>query len=304
MKPKATLIVLIAFTLAMVLSALAIHRQVRTARTQSVKEFSVRGVVKSVEPENKTVRITHEEIPGYMPAMTMPLAVKEAAILNGLQSGDAVKFRLIVTEDDSWISKIEKDHFKEELESDFSARAQAGSRESERLQAGERVSDFVLTDQNGRATRLSDFKGKAVILTFVYTRCPLPNFCPLMSKNFAGLQSRLGAEFPDRFQLISVSIDPKFDTPEVLKSYSGVWSKDEKTWSFLTGTPDEIENVGALFGLFHEPTGGLINHDLRTALIGPDGKLVHIWKSNVWTPYEVQRAVRETLTGRRDLTGR
>jgi protein SCO1/2 len=101
-----------------------------------------------------------------------------------------------------------------------------------------------------------------------------------------------------------VSIDPRFDTPEILADYAKRWSQDDATWTFGTGSPEQIESLSAALGLTVEPMGGLINHDLRTALIAPDGKLVHVWKSNVWTPYEVQRLVRETLTGQRDIASR
>ena len=119
-----------------------------------------------------------------------------------------------------------------------------------------------------------------------------------MSKNFGSLQERLEKQFPGKFQLLSVSIDPAFDRPEVLKNYASRWSKMEETWTFATGTPEQIDGVGTLFGLVRESAGGLINHDLRTALIAPDGKLVHVWRSNVWTPYEVQRRVEEVLNAR------
>jgi protein SCO1/2 len=116
-----------------------------------------------------------------------------------------------------------------------------------------------------------------------------------MSKNFASLQERLQKAIPGKFQLLSVSIDPEFDRPEVLKDYSARYAAEDSTWTFGTGTVEQTDAVGALFGLVQERAGGLINHDLRTALIGPDGKLIHIWKSNVWTPYEVQRRVEEVL---------
>ena len=154
----------------------------------------------------------------------------------------------------------------------------------ERVQAGETVPDFALIDQNGQAVRLSDFKAKAVVLTFIYTRCPIPNFCPLMSKNFAELQRRLSQEFPGKAHLLSISIDPEFDTPEVLKNYAARYNSDEQHWTFATGTREEIEFTGALFGLIQEPAGGLINHDLRTALIGPDGRLVHAGKATSGRP--------------------
>jgi protein SCO1/2 len=144
----------------------------------------------------------------------------------------------------------------------------------------------------------------AVLLTFIYTRCPLPNFCPLMSKNFSELEHRLGAKFTNRFKLLSVSIDPEFDTPEVLKAYASRYEAWPGDWTFACGNAHQIKFVADLMGLYYARENGLISHDVRTALIGPDGRLVHLWKSNVWTPYEVQRRVREILTGAKDFAAR
>ena len=132
-----------------------------------------------------------------------------------------------------------------------------------------------------------------MLLTFVYTRCPLPNYCPLMSRNFASLQGRLGKEFAGRFHLITVSFDPEHDTTEVLKTYAQAFTRDETTWTFGFGTTQQVQQLAAEFGLVYFPEAGTFTHDLRTALIAPDGRLVHVWRSNVWTPYEVHRRVKE-----------
>jgi protein SCO1 len=288
-----------------VLTAAAIHRNGQKISVQArsaEKRFEVRGQIRGLESDGKTVRIAHEEIPGYMAAMTMALEVKNPVLLRNLQVGDEIGFQLVVTDEDSWISRIDR----------LSSRpASAGAdvaattlKEMQRVQPGETVPDFALLDQNGRTVRLKALRGKAVLLTFIYTRCPLPNYCPLMSKNFASLQERLEKQFPGKFQLLSVSIDPEFDRPEVLKNYASRWSKSEQNWTYGTGTREQTDAVGALFGLVQERAGGLINHDLRTALIAPDGKLVHVWKSNVWTPYEVQRRVQEVLNPQSDKLAR
>jgi protein SCO1/2 len=177
-------------------------------------------------------------------------------------------------------------------------------REDQRVHIGETVPDFKLTDQDGRKLALSDFRGQAVVLTFIYTRCPLPNFCPLMSKNFADLEQRLNKEFLGKYHLLSVTMDPDFDTPAVLKEYASRYDASPADWSFATGTAEEIQSVARLAGLYYARENGLISHDLRTALVGPNGRLVHLWKSNVWTPYEVQRMVRETLTGDKDFASK
>ncbi len=296
---KLVLFLFAAVALIAVFTAAAIHRnaQKTSTRTQlAEKRFEVRGQIRGLEGDGKTVRIAHEEIPGYMAAMTMALEVKNPALLNGLRVGDEIGFQLVVTDDDSWISRI--DRLSSQPASARNDAAATAVNEVQRVQTGETVPDFSLLDQNGRTVRLTELRGKAVLLTFIYTRCPLPNYCPLMSKNFASLQERLEKQFPGKFQLFSVSIDPEFDKPEVLKNYASRWSKSEANWTYGTGTREQTDAVGAQFGLVQERTGGLINHDLRTALIAPDGKLVHVWKSNVWTPYEVQRRVEEVLNAR------
>lgn len=266
------------------------------------KTFVVHGVVRNVDIANRVLRIAHEEIPNYMPAMTMPFAVKDSTILNGLTPGNSVQFELAVTDNDSWIAHIEKLPSSEGAASSANgSTASLQERETECLRSGEAVPDFRLVDQDGKPIHLSDFRGKAVVLTFIYTRCPLPNFCPLMSKNFAELEQRLSKEFAGKYHLLSITMDPDFDRPEVLKDYAGHYDASASDWSFATGTADEIKSVAGLVGLYYARENGLITHDLRTALIGPDGRLVHLWKSNVWTPYEVQRMVRETLTGNRDF---
>jgi protein SCO1 len=307
MKPKIILSGLCALTLVAVLSVVAFsrHNSLR-AQHSRVKTFQVMGQIRSIDAANKTVRITHEEIPNYMPAMTMPFSVKDVALLKGLSEGDSVQFELAVTADDSWIARISKIQTDTPIEPATSRQTTflPPDSEAEPVQVGEIMPDFKLTDENGGVIHLNDFRGKAVVLTFIYTRCPLPNFCPLMSKNFSQLEKRLSVEFTNRYQLLSVTMDPEFDTPEVLKEYATRYQASAKDWIFATGDTEQIKFVAGLTGLYYARENGLISHDLRTALIGPDGRLVHLWKSNVWTPYEVQRMVRETLTGEKDVASR
>jgi len=295
MKTKVFVSLILTVVACAIASSLALtHKSAVTApvgKPTAARTFQVNGRVREITPETKTVRVAHEEIPDYMPAMTMPLQVKDATLLNGLRVGDEIHFELSVTDDDSWISHLEKIGNGNAV----AAAPAPAAVESTELRKGEGVPDFALTDENRKPVRLSDFRGKAVVLTFIYTRCPLPNFCPLMSKNFQALQERLSKAFPGKFHLLSVTIDPKFDRPEVLKGYASLYEADSQSWSFATGTEDQINEVASSFGLVHEPEGAMISHNLRTALISPDGHLVHLWKSNVWTPYEVHRMIEESV---------
>ncbi len=294
--------VLLAFcgaTLAAIVAAVVIaqHHRPPAAPIPAEQVFEVKGQVRSVEPDEHTLNIAHEEIPGFMPAMVMPFTVKEPATTKGLASGDAVRFRLVVSKDDSWITQIEKIAPGALSAPPAAEQGAVSGSETERVEVGQKVPDFSLVDHHGKKFRLSDLQGKAVVLTFIYTRCPLPNFCPLMSKNFASLQERFCKDLPGKVQLLSISFDPEFDTPETLSRYAALFQgqNGDKDWRFATGTPEQINHVTAMFGLIREPANGFINHDLRTALISPEGKLVHIWRSNVWTPYEVERMTREVL---------
>jgi protein SCO1/2 len=305
MKPKIILPLLGILTLATVISAVAFnHRNDSSSASDGrLRTFQVHGQIRAVDVAGKTVRIAHEAIPDYMPAMIMPFPVKNVDILKGFSTGENVQFELVVTEKDSWISHLEKITGDSPAETTGvqTTSTSAQNADGGQIRSGEVVPNFDLIDQNGRPIRLTDFRGKVVVLTFIYTRCPLPNFCPLMSKNFADLQERLNKEFPDRYRLLSISMDPDFDRPEVLKDYAARYDANEKDWSFATGNADQISFVAGVMGLYYARENGLISHDFRTALIGADGRLVHLWKSNVWTPYEVQRMVRETLAPSKDV---
>ncbi len=297
------LLALCGATLTGVIAAVLIHAKQQgvtgtkqeTAGSEQV--FQVNGEVRGLDVAESTVRIAHEDIPGFMPAMEMPLTVKDLSLLRGLKAGDAVRFELRVTKDDSWVSVIHKIERRESnpTRDGQDAKQVSENKNADVLAIGEAVPDFTLVDQDGKRFHLRDFRGQAVVVTFIYTRCPLPNFCPLMSRNFASLQERFSKNFPRKARLVSNSFDPQFDTPQVLQGYSHLYDADAKVWTFATGTPQEIDRVTGAFGLIRESANGLINHDLRTALISPEGKLVHIWRSNVWTPFEVQRMVQETL---------
>ena len=248
--------------------------------------YEVKGVVREVNPAENSLTIEHENIPGFMPAMTMSFAVKDPTLLREVAVGDRVKFRLAVTVTDSWIAGIAKipgsiDPSTASVKpSDLSA-----------LDPGQVVPNFVLTDQDGRTIQLQDYRGQAVMVTFIFTRCPLPNYCPLMSRNFSVLQEQLHKQYPVKVHLLSVSFDPVHDTPAVLKEYAKKFEADPNDWSFATSTPAQIKSVAELFGLTYEMQGGSITHNLRTVLIDPNGRLVHVWKGNTWQLAEVTNMI-------------
>lgn len=250
--------------------------------------FTVRGVIKAPFA-NGTISIQHEAIPGFMPAMTMPFNV-DAAEVKDLVAGDRVEFQFHVGTE-SRASKFKKIGRVAPAAGDARPTAN-GSTAVRRLREGDAVPGFTLIDQSGRALTETDLRGRHTILTFVFTRCPVPEFCPRIGEKFRVLQRELeaisaGETTPPRVQLLSITIDPEHDQPTVLREYGESLGADFTRWRFATGTPQEISRLTALFAVRTERNSGTLDHTLATALIGPDGKIVEIWRGNGWKPEEV-----------------
>jgi len=250
--------------------------------------FQVKGLVKEVQPDRKKVKIAHEEIPGYMEAMTMMLDVKDAAELAGLTPGDTISFRMIVTEDDGWIDRITRLSSGSLVETSAPPTFRR-AREVEPLNVGDAMPDYPFTNQLGQAVRLSDYKGQAVALTFIFTRCPFPTFCPRMTDNFYAAHNKLKAmtNGPANWHLLTVSFDPEFDTPAALTRYASRYKYDPKQWSFCTGDLTEITALTEQFGLQFWKEGGTINHNLRTVVIDAQGRVQWIKRENEWKADEL-----------------
>jgi protein SCO1/2 len=253
-------------------------------------QYQARGLVRGLPSDHKSIEIEHEDIPGFMPSMTMPFEVRDEKELDHLQIGDAVAFRLNVTQSDSWIDQVKKiDRGEVHLPQHAATSAQLDTAKSERLHEGDAMPDFTLTDENGKPVTLQSFHGHPFILTFIFTRCPLPNFCPRMSANFAELQKmiRNSAGPVAETRLLSISFDPEHDTPEILQEYGEHAGADFGIWSFASGEPAEIARLTKGFSVLVQPDSGTISHSLATALIDRNGKIRKIWRGNGWKPAEV-----------------
>ena len=245
--------------------------------------FSVKGVVRELQPDGRTVVIKHEEIPNYMPAMAMPFEVKNTNELSGLRPGDEISFRLFVTEKEGWIDQIAK------LGSTNVAGPPPGEtfrrvRTVDPLNVGDPMPDYPFTNELGQAIHLGEFKGQALGLTFIFTRCPFPNFCPRMSGNFADAYKKLSA-MPDaagNWRLLSISFDPDHDTPAVLKNYAKRYDYDTNHWSFATGALIDIDAITEQFGLVFPREGAGFNHNLRTAVVDAQGRVQKVFTGNEW----------------------
>ena len=264
-------------------------------REVDVKTFPIRGVVVSVDRQEKRIMIAHEEIPNYMMAMTMPFKVKDTTLLTAVRSGDSVEGTLAVSRTESWIETIG-------VIGKNPTPPLSGEQVLFRhlFREGDVLPDMALTNQDGIPVRFSKYHGQVVALTFIYTRCPLPDFCIRMSDNFSNVQRLLKSDqsLRDRWHLLSVSFDPEHDTPAVLKQEAKKYSADLDDWEFVTGAEPTIDKLTDGFDLMVKPDAGLIEHTLRTALLDGDGRLVKVIKGNDWKPEDLVSDIKKLIRKR------
>jgi protein SCO1/2 len=261
------------------------------AHPQSTNErvFEVKGIVKAIRPSQKEIEIKHEAIPGYMPAMTMPFEVKDTNELVGVEPEQSISFRLTVTDTEGWVDNIRTLGPRPELQV-----APAGTGQPvhvvEPLQTGEPLPAYNLTNQLGQAITTTQFKGQALAITFLFTRCPFPTFCPRLANDFEESQQKLLTlqAGPTNWHLLTISFDPEFDKPAVLKAYAEAHHYDPAHWTFATGDLGDISAIGDLFGLafWHDSTGS-ITHNMRTAVIDANGRLQRVFEGKDWTSAEL-----------------
>lgn len=247
------------------------------------RHYHATGIVLSVNRPNNEVTISHRAIPKYMPAMSMPFHVSHPDDLTPVAPGARVRFDLSVHKTSTRITKLRVDAGPPP---DFEI-----PRPEHALAIGDTVPDFSLIDEQSRPTRFSDFRGRLTAIEFIYTRCPLPDVCPRLSANFALLQKKFGRDIV----LLSVTIDPDHDTPEVLREYARRWRADPAIWHFLTGDAGAVRKVAGNFGLVYFAEEGAITHTSSTALIGPDGRLLAELQGSSYTAKQLQDLVSHHL---------
>ncbi len=289
--------ILILFS-ALVLTACQKSVTQSTNTSAEAKRYSLKGTVVAVDKAKKKATVKHEEIPGYMDAMTMDFPVREDWVWEDLNPGADIFADLVVDADNFWLEKISISAVPNPNQPPLPAREDVA-------QIGNQVPDFTLTDQDGKRINLKDYRGKALAITFIYSRCPLPTYCSLMSKNFSDLAIQLNqnAELKDKIRLLSVSFDPNTDTPAKLKEYGqGYLGKDAKpdftVWQLATGTNKEVKAVADFFGLRYEidPNDKTqFAHSLRTVVVTPDGKVRKVFSGNEWTTSELLKELQTAL---------
>jgi protein SCO1 len=261
-----------------------------SAACSRAHQYELRGQVLAIDRARQEITIKHEDIRGFMPGMTMPFKVRDPRLLDALAAGDLVTAQLVVEDASGYLSSIERTGHAELTEPPPPPRVDI-------LEPGQLVPDVHLIDETGTAHPLSDWRGRVLAVTFIYTRCPLPDFCPAVDRHFNAVQRGVIAD-PDlrnRVALLSVSFDPSFDTPPVLAAHARKVEADPRVWHFVTGDPASIALFASRFGVsvFREGANGAdLTHNLRTAVIGSDGTLSSILNGTDWAPADLLNALR------------
>ncbi|MGA2984838.1 MAG: SCO family protein [Terriglobia bacterium] len=268
----------------------------QTGKPLPQQRFDLRGKVVGVDKNQGTVTVAHQAVQGYMGAMTMSFSLKDKWAFKVLKPGQSVSATLVIEGDRSWLEGIVMTE-EGKPEGNSLAPPEAGG-----TPLGKEVPDFALINQDGKRIHLHQYHGKALLLTFIYTRCPLPDYCPLMSKNFAQIweQVRSDPKFSASTHLLSISIDPAYDKPAVLRAYGLDCTGNPRPfddWEFASGTPEQVRKVAEFFGLKYWAEGGQIVHALATGLVNPDGKVVKIYRGNEWRPADVLADLRSLPRG-------
>lgn len=256
------------------------------------RRYDMKGNVVSVDRAKGSVTVDHEDIPGFMPAMRMTLPVRDAGALKEVEGGDRIQATLVVTDESYWIENV------------FVTKGQPGTASTTppdalaEPQPGAVIPDVKLVNQDGKPISTGKFKGSALVVTFIYTRCPLPDQCPLMSMNFAQINAELDKDSNarEKTHLLSVTLDPEYDKPEVLRNYGATYEGGKfDNWDFATGDAEEVKRLALSFGLMYKAENGQIVHSLRTAIVTPDGKLYKIYRGNEWKPADLLEDLRALL---------
>ena len=268
--------------------------------SQNVKRYPLKGKIVAVDRERKRATIDHEAIDGFMEAMTMDFPIHADWVWENMTPGSEIRAQLVLDSsapEPFWLEDVGI------VAAGIPGQTRAAPSDSGQI--GKQIVDFKLTNQDGKSITPKDFKGKALAITFIYSKCPLPEYCIKMSTNFSDLANQLNTngERKGKIRLLSISFDPANDTPEKLRSYGlGYLGKNAKpdfeVWQLAVGKDSEVRKVADFFGLRYEvdPTDkALINHSLRTAVVGPDGKVVKIFTGNEWTPAELLKELEATL---------
>jgi protein SCO1/2 len=264
------------------------------ASAPQAQQYELRGQILAIEPADGEVLIKHEDIKNFMPAMTMPYKVREKALLDGKSPGDLVKATLNVGRNDAWLSSLDKTGTAPLLEAASIPPAAFVTP----LSPGATVPDTELVDQQGRKFSLREWRGHAFAITFIYLRCPLPQFCPLLDRRFAEVQKTISSSpgLDSRARLLSVSFDPAADTPAQLRAHAARLGADPRIWQFATAAREVIDRFAAEFGVnVVRETDRTITHNMRALVVDPAGRVVSVHEGSEWTARQIAEDLERAL---------
>jgi protein SCO1/2 len=269
------------------LLCLAVFGLASSLATAAERLFDVTGIIRGRLDDGQMI-IQHDKIPDYMPAMTMAFALSNPADAARLKNGDRVRFRFRVGKDNSTAENFVVTGQEASLSQPKTAETKGA-----RLRAGDPLPEFALVDERDQPLSASALRGKLTVVTFVFTRCPVPEYCPAMALRFGQLQKTILADpkLASRAGLLSITLDPEFDRPEILQAYGKAVGANPKVWSFATGTKEQIATLTKAFAVYNERNGVTLDHTLCTALIGSDGRVIDIWRGHGWRVDEIVDAL-------------
>jgi protein SCO1/2 len=263
---------------------------------EKIRHYDTHGIVQGISPDRATIDIQHEDIPDFMPSMTMSFSARDRKEISDLKVGEPISFRMTVTNKELLVDQVTKVQPEDvHLPTQKPVPPPGGAAEVKRLKEGDSLPSFSVSDQDGKPVTLETFRGKPFVLTFIFTRCAVPKFCPLMTSNFAELQNAIkdGPAPLSGTRLLSITLDPAFDTPQILKDYGAFNHTDPAIWKLVTGEPKEIDRLVGAFSIYRQTEGGTLSHGLATALVNPDGTIKKIWRGNGWTPAEIIAEIKQ-----------
>jgi protein SCO1 len=271
-----------------------------TDSTNFTRSFLARGIVRNLGSDGKTVVVRHEDIPGFMPKMTMEFDTRATNELAGLKPGDAITFNVRATEEESWIENI-RPATTNDMAPLPPPESSAALLHIAKMKPGDVLPDTDLLAEDGRALKLSDFKGQALAFTFIFTRCPLPDFCPRMNQHFNRAREILlrQTEGPANWQFLSISFDPGFDKPEVLTRYAYSYrGQNTNRWLFASASSTVMEFMSSQLDFRFANEGGSFVHNLRTVVLDRQRRVYRQFDGNKWKAEELAQAITEAARAR------
>ncbi len=279
---RAALVILLA---AIALVPAACSKKPEAPPAHQAKRYHLVGKVVSIDRQQASIMVDGQEIVGFMSAMTMPYPVRDPKLLAPLGPGDEITADVVMTDDGAYLENIV-------VTKKGDGKGPSGT--SNPPQAGDKVPDFAMVNQDGKRIHLREFQGDVLLVTFIYTRCPFPDFCPLVSKNFSQIYASLRKDpsLGPKIRLLSVSFDPGYDTPAVLRKYAETFSQTTggnpfDRWQFATVPPKDLVKVANFFGLYYSTEGGQLVHSMSTTVISPDGTVYKWYQDNDWKPADL-----------------